>query len=90
MQHTFSNKETVDAIVRVGEYIIPIDAKFSLDNYNKMIESENKEELVDLEKNSNQILRIELMKQQNISDLTKEQQIMHICLSLLMDYTKIY
>ena len=50
MQHTFSNKETVDAIVRVGEYIIPIDAKFSLDNYNKMIESENKEELVDLEK----------------------------------------
>ena len=50
MQHTFSNKETVDAIVRVGEYIIPIDAKFSLDNYNKMIESENKDELVDLEK----------------------------------------
>ena len=50
MQHAFSNKETVDAIVRVGEYIIPIDAKFSLDNYNKMIESENKEELVDLEK----------------------------------------
>ena len=50
MQHTFSNKETVDAIVRVGEYIIPIDAKFSLDNYNKMIESENKEELLDLEK----------------------------------------
>ena len=50
MQHSFSNKETVDAIVRVGEFIIPIDAKFSLDNYNKMIESENKDELSDLEK----------------------------------------
>tara|TARA_B100001287_G_scaffold189936_1_gene160454 strand:+ start:10496 stop:11611 length:1116 start_codon:yes stop_codon:yes gene_type:complete len=50
MQHTFLNKESVDAIVRVGEYIIPIDAKFSLDNYNKMIESENKDELSDLEK----------------------------------------
>ena len=50
MQHSFSNKETVDAIVRVGEFIIPIDAKFSLDNYNKMIESENKDELIDLEK----------------------------------------
>ncbi len=50
MQHSFSNKETVDAIVRVGEFIIPIDAKFSLDNYNKMIESENKDELTDLEK----------------------------------------
>ena len=50
MQHSFSNKETVDAIVRVGDFIIPIDAKFSLDNYNKMIESSNKDELVDLEK----------------------------------------
>ena len=43
-------KEAVDAVVRVGEYIIPIDAKFSLDNYNKMIESTNKDELGDLEK----------------------------------------
>jgi len=50
MQHSFKNKEVVDAIVRVGEYIIPIDAKFSLDNYNKMIECSNKDELVDLEK----------------------------------------
>ncbi len=50
MQYSFSNSETVDAIVRVGEYIIPVDAKFSLDNYNKMIECSDKEELSDLEK----------------------------------------
>ena len=50
MQYSFKNKEAVDAVVRVGQYIIPIDAKFSLDNYNKMIESSNKEELADLEK----------------------------------------
>ena len=50
MQYAFSNKEIVDAIVRVGDFIIPVDAKFSLDNYNKMIESNNKEELDDLEK----------------------------------------
>ena len=50
MQHSFSNKEIVDAIVRVGDFIIPVDAKFSLDNYNKMIESTNKDELADLEK----------------------------------------
>ena len=50
MQYSFKNKEAVDAVVRVGEYIIPIDAKFSLDNYNKMIESTNKDELGDLEK----------------------------------------
>ena len=50
MQYSFSNKEIVDAIVRVGDFIIPVDAKFSLDNYNKMIESTNKDELTDLEK----------------------------------------
>ena len=50
MQYTFSNKEVVDAIVRVGDFIIPIDAKFSLDNYNKMIESSKKEDLAELEK----------------------------------------
>ena len=50
MQYIFDNSETVDAIVRVNEYIIPIDAKFSLDNYNKMIESSNKDDLEDLEK----------------------------------------
>ena len=50
MQYSFNNKETVDAIVKIGNYIIPIDAKFSLDNYNKMIESEDKLEIKNLEK----------------------------------------
>jgi len=50
MQHSFQNNEAVDAIVKVGEFIIPIDAKFSLDNYNKMIECSSKDELIDLEK----------------------------------------
>ena len=50
MQYSFKNNEAVDAIVRVNEFIIPIDAKFSLDNYNKMIESSKKEEIDSLEK----------------------------------------
>ena len=50
MQYSFKNSEAVDAIVRVNEFIIPIDAKFSLDNYNKMIESSKKEEIDSLEK----------------------------------------
>ena len=50
MQHSFKNNEYVDAIVKVNEFIIPIDAKFSLDNYNKMIESSDKDELDILEK----------------------------------------
>ena len=52
MQYSFSNNEAVDAIIKVGEFIIPIDAKFSLDNYNKMIESDetDTDKLNDLEK----------------------------------------
>ena len=50
MQYHFKNNEAVDAIVRVGNFIIPIDAKFSLDNYNKMIESEDQTEITNLEK----------------------------------------
>jgi DNA recombination protein RmuC len=50
MEYHFKNGETVDAIVKVGNFIIPIDAKFSLDNYNRMIESEEKNEIESLEK----------------------------------------
>ncbi|MEC9209312.1 MAG: DNA recombination protein RmuC [Bacteroidota bacterium] len=50
MEYHFNNRESVDAIVKVGGFIIPIDAKFSLDNYNRMIESEDKTEIESLEK----------------------------------------
>ena len=52
MQYSFSNNEAVDAIIKVGEFVIPIDAKFSLDNYNKMIESDetDADKLNDLER----------------------------------------
>ena len=52
MEYSFNNNEAVDAIIKVGEFIIPIDAKFSLDNYNKMIESDetDTDRLNDLEK----------------------------------------
>ena len=39
MQYGFSNGEIVDAVVFVDKRIIPIDSKFSLDNYNRMIET---------------------------------------------------
>ena len=52
MQYSFNNNEAVDAIIKVGEFVIPIDAKFSLDNYNKMIESDetDADRLNDLER----------------------------------------
>ena len=52
MQYSYNNGEAVDAVIKVGDFIIPIDAKFSLDNYNKMIESDeiDTDKLNDLEK----------------------------------------
>ena len=50
MQYSFKNGEIVDAIIKVNDNIIPIDAKFSLDNYNRMIESSDENEIKVLEK----------------------------------------
>jgi len=51
MQYNFKSGEAVDAVVKVGDFLIPVDAKFSLDNYNKMIESSDQNEIENLEKN---------------------------------------
>lgn len=44
MQYGFKNGEVVDAVVFVGDKIIPIDSKFSLENYNRAIEAKSREE----------------------------------------------
>lgn len=50
MQYTFPNRTIVDAAVFVGEKIIPIDSKFSLENYNRIVESQDSVERDRLEK----------------------------------------
>ncbi|KKR07745.1 MAG: hypothetical protein UT32_C0007G0033 [Parcubacteria group bacterium GW2011_GWC2_39_14] len=37
MQYKFADGEIVDAIIKVKDSIIPIDSKFSLENYNKIL-----------------------------------------------------
>lgn len=50
MQYAFSNGTIVDAAVFVKDKIIPIDSKFSLENYNRLIEERNETERERLEK----------------------------------------
>ena len=50
MQYMFTDGSIVDAIVRVKDKIIPIDSKFSLENYNKLVEEQNPAEKERLEK----------------------------------------
>jgi DNA recombination protein RmuC len=42
MQYGFANGEIVDAVIFVKEKIIPIDSKFSLENYNRISETSDK------------------------------------------------
>src|SRR3989339_624902 len=49
MQYSFSNGEIVDAVVFVDKRIIPIDSKFSLDNYNRMLQTNDSVEKKRLE-----------------------------------------
>jgi len=50
MQYMFSNGEIVDAVVFVKDKIIPIDSKFSLENYNRLMETRDPLEKERLEK----------------------------------------
>ena len=50
MQYEFKNKETVDAVIITKEGIIPIDAKFSLDNYDRVVHAIDDKQREELEK----------------------------------------
>ena len=50
MQYKFNNGEIVDAVVFSKEGIIPVDSKFSLENYNKILEAKDENEKEQLEK----------------------------------------
>jgi len=50
MQYEFSNKEKVDAVIVTKEGMIPVDAKFSLDNYNRVLQAIDDRQKDELEK----------------------------------------
>ncbi len=50
MQYAFKNGEIVDAAVFVKDKVIPIDSKFSLENYNRLSEARDPSEKERLEK----------------------------------------
>jgi DNA recombination protein RmuC len=50
MQYRFADGEIVDAVVFIKDKIVPIDSKFSLENYNRLAVEENPAEREKLEK----------------------------------------
>ncbi|MFH0935713.1 MAG: DNA recombination protein RmuC [Candidatus Omnitrophota bacterium] len=44
MQYRFRSSEAVDAVIRLGERLVSIDAKFSLENFQKLLDASQEEE----------------------------------------------
>jgi DNA recombination protein RmuC len=44
MQYKFKTADTVDAVIRLGGKLVPVDAKFSLENFKKLLESPDEQE----------------------------------------------
>jgi len=57
MQYQFKDGQIVDAVIFLKDKIIPIDSKFSLENYNRIIEESNSDKRVQLEKAFRQDLK---------------------------------
>lgn len=57
MQYEFKNGDIVDAVIFVKDKIIPIDSKFSLENYNRLIEAREESERKRLEDSVRQDLK---------------------------------
>jgi DNA recombination protein RmuC len=43
MQHGFRSGEKVDAVIRIGDRLVPVDAKFPLENFRRLIEEPEEE-----------------------------------------------
>jgi len=50
LQHTFKDGKVVDALIKLADFSVPIDAKFPLPGFEKVMKAENDEERVKLRK----------------------------------------
>ncbi|MBU4482079.1 DNA recombination protein RmuC [Candidatus Parcubacteria bacterium] len=50
MQYHFKNGEAVDAVIFIKNKILPVDAKFSLENYRRIINEKDNNKKIELEK----------------------------------------
>ena len=60
MQYKFANGDIVDAAVFVKDKIIPVDSKFSLENYNRLTEEKDETRRAELEKQFKNDLKLRI------------------------------
>ena len=65
LQYRFRNGETVDAVIRIGGNLVPIDSKFPLEDFERIIKAESQEEQVALRKQFTRTIK------KHIDDVTR-------------------
>ena len=60
MQYEFPGGDTVDAVIETKEGVIPIDAKFSLDNYQRLVNAIDDTQRAELEKQFKNDLKLRI------------------------------
>jgi DNA recombination protein RmuC len=50
MQYHFKDGEAVDAVIKIKNHLLPVDAKFSLENYRRILAATELEKKIELEK----------------------------------------
>ncbi len=65
LQYRFRNGETVDAVIRIGGNLVPIDSKFPLEDFKRIITAESEQEQVALRRQFTRTIK------KHIDDVTK-------------------
>ncbi len=60
LQHKFKDGQIVDAVIRLDGKILPVDSKFSLENYNRLIEETDKDRKTVLERSFKADLKLRI------------------------------